>query len=340
MLACIIQNKRPVLAEVEQPSCAQGEILGKVLATSICGTDLRTYRNGAKNLAEGRIIGHEVVLEVIESKSESFQPGDVVQVAPAIGCGVCCMCQKGLTNMCNSLQTIGFEHNGAFAQFIAIPAQAIAMGNCTKLTGTLPPSLYVLAEPLACVINSHSFLNIQKGDSVAIFGAGIIGCMHAQLARHAGAKDVVIIEPNASRRAQVSAVMPDVECMELEDAKAYLQEHNTCGGADVAIIACSIGPAQRDGMNLLNKQGRISLFGGLPGESTGFIDSNLIHYRQLSVFGVHASTAQNNRDAIRMIEQGSVKLENLISQYPLSQIQQAFADLVEGKVMKCVLAPN
>ena len=337
MLACIIKRNRPALAHVEPPVCSRGEALGRVLAAAICGTDLRTYRNGANGLPEGRILGHEVVMEVTESKAEGIAPGDLLQVAPAVGCGTCRMCKKGNTNMCENLKTIGFQYDGAFAESIAVPAQAVKMGNCTKLTGGLSPSLYVLAEPLACVINSHSFLHIGGGDAVAIYGAGIIGCMHAQLARHEGAEQIVIIEPNPSRRAQVEKALPGIPCLDSQAAAAYFQKNTGYGGADVAIIACSAGAAQRDGMNLLNKQGRISLFGGLPGESTGFIDSNLIHYRQLSVYGVHASSPQHNRQAIGMIERGEVQLENLIAKYKLGDIEQAFQDLADGKTMKAVL---
>ena len=106
----------------------------------------------------------------------------------------------------------------------------------------------------------------------------------------------------------------------------------------MVITACSVGKVQEQGMGLLAKRGRISLFGGLPGESKGFIDSNLIHYRELSVFGVHASTPKQNKRAMEYIRDGVIDAEKYISAcYPLKRVEDAFAEAEKGEAMKLVV---
>ena len=108
-------------------------------------------------------------------------------------------------------------------------------------------------------------------------------------------------------------------------------------GVDVVIVACSVGPAQKEGMSLLAKCGRISLFGGLPGESSGFIDSNLIHYRELSVYGVHASTPDQNKKAMSLIRDGVIDVSKYIDRYPLEQVEEAFRAAAAGEIIKAVI---
>lgn len=111
-------------------------------------------------------------------------------------------------------------------------------------------------------------------------------------------------------------------------------------GINVGITACSAGKAQEDALKLASKRGRISLFGGIAGESKGFIDSNQIHYKELSVYGVHASTPLQNKKVIDWISNGSLKVKKYITGiYPLSDIEKAFAALKSGAALKAIVKP-
>jgi L-iditol 2-dehydrogenase len=325
------------------PTLQGGDALIKVKACSICGTDVRTYRYGSSKIDDGRVIGHEVVGEIVELSAGvrgDFRTGDYVAIAPAIGCGVCYSCKSGHTNMCDDLKTIGYQYDGGFAEYMAIPAQAFKMGNVYKLPDVPDYTIYTLSEPLACAVNAQSYLHISDRDDVVIFGSGIIGCMHAELALNAGAENVFIIEPSEDRVKEAEGLLKKVRFIHSGKTDAVEQIRTMTGGkgADVAIIACSVGQAQTDGMNLLAKRGRISLFGGLPGESRGFIDSNLIHYREISVYGVHASTPEQNIQAMGMIYRGEIGVEKYITKrYSLNEIEQAFIDINGGKVMKAII---
>ena len=340
-------TNRLTLREAPNPSHSKNSAVIKVLATSICGTDLRTYRFGSTKIMPPRIIGHEVVgrIESIGAEVCGFSVGDRVQIAPAIGCGVCKPCTQGHTNLCDNLKTIGFQYDGTFAEYMEIPASAFVMGNVTKVDKSVTSIEAVLVEPVACVVNAHEYLDINKGDSVAIFGSGFIGCMHAKLAWMKKASKVFMIELNAHRRMMAKTILSDL--ITIDPAESSVEElilAATGGdGVDVAITACSSGEAQRDAMKIVSKRGRISLFGGLPNStpSTGFIDSNLIHYREISVYGVHASTALQNKTALSLIASGKISVKPFTRNvFPLSHIEAAFAELNNESIMKAIVVPD
>ncbi len=341
MLAYVYESKGSLhLTERPDPALPAGGAVMRVEAASICGTDVRAHRFGSDKIEPGRILGHESADTLIACDAPGFQAGDRVAVAPAIGCGVCRHCLSGRTNMCDDLHTIGFQHDGAFAERLAIPAQAFRMGNVNRIPAGADAHVYPPAEPLACVINAQSFLRIGPDDVVLIFGAGYIGCMHAILARLAGAAHIVIAETAEARVQEVHRLLPGVGTVNplAGDVGAYVLAR-AGRPATVAVIACSIGPVQAQALALLDKGGRISLFGGLSGVSTGFIDSNLIHYREIEVYGVHASTPAQNRQAIAMIRDGRVDVSPFLTRYRLADIESAFSDIDAGRVMKCVLEP-
>jgi len=335
------------LKEIAKPSASENSATIKVLATSICGTDLRTYRFGSSKIAPPRVIGHEVIgrIETLGAAVQGFAVGDRVQIAPAIGCGKCRPCLHGHTNLCDSLKTIGFQYDGTFADYMEIPASAFEMGNVTKVESPIPDTEAVLSEPIACVINAQEYLAIEKGDTVAIFGSGFIGCMHAELAWKKGASKVFMIELNAHRREMSKAIMPNLIAIDPSQGSVVDQILKATGGdgVDVVITACSSGEAQRDAMKIAAKRGRLSLFGGLPNgvPSTGYIDSNLIHYREISVYGVHASTAAQNRKALSLISSGELSVKPFARDiFPLSRIEDAFAEINGERIMKAIIVPG
>ena len=241
--------------------------------------------------------------------------GERVSVVPAIGCGQCPSCRKGYTNLCDNLQTIGFQFDGGFAEYMEVPAVAFQAGHVYGTPEGVPDEVAALAEPVACVVNGQEFLRIAKGDSVAIFGSGFIGCMHAELARMSGADPVIMIEPNESRAAAAHALIPFSSLIVPGKVDLHAEVKRLTGGqgADVLITACAVGQAQADAVALAAKRGRISLFGGLAKDTKGFLDSNLIHYKELSIHGVHASTARQNRTVMDWIAAGKLDLRKYIT---------------------------
>jgi len=345
MLAFIYDDQGKLsLKQVEVPKVTKKTAIVKIEATSICGTDLRTYRYGSLKIKPPRIIGHEMVGTLIEVGSDvhGFAVGDRIQVAPAIGCGVCPSCKRGNTNLCDNLKTIGFDYDGTFAEYMCIPEEAFSQNHVTKVPKQLDSKEAVLTEPIACIVNAQSYLNIKAGDNVAIFGSGFIGTMHAQLAYHQGAGKVFMIEVNDERLSKAKGLLPDLIPINSlkEDLGSVIMANTFNYGVDVAITACSVGSAQSDALDIIAKRGRVCLFGGLPKESKGFLDSNIIHYKELSVFGSHASTVAQNRYVLNLIATGKIDVKPFIQKtFRLDEINEAFVALNNESIVKAVLIP-
>ena len=345
MLAYVYDEQGKLsLKDMPRPTAKNNTAVIKVGACSICGTDFRTYMHGSSKITPPRIIGHEAVGTIVEVGRDviGFSKGERVAVAPAIGCGECYPCQSGYPNMCDDLQTIGFQFDGGFAEYMEIPEIAFKMGNVNKLGSLISDEEASLAEPTACVVNAQEFLNIKKGDYVAVFGSGFIGCMHAELAFRSGASKVIIIEVSEKRIKQAEELVPGIITINSteKDLMTEIMDITEGRGVNVAITACSVGKVQEDALNIASKRGRISLFGGIPGSGKGYIDSNVIHYKELSVYGVHASTPLQNKKVLDWISTGSLKVDKYAKNiYPLRDIEKAFEAIKGGDVLKVIIKP-
>ena len=347
MLAYIYYEKGKMkLANASEPKPNNNNIIINVNACAICGTDLRTYRYGSNKITPPRIIGHEVcgIIKHIGKNVIGFSVGERVQVAPAIGCGSCYFCKRGYTNLCDDLKTIGFQYDGCFAEYMEIPSSAIIQGHVNKVSKEISDEEAALAEPIACVLNAHQFINIRENDVVAIFGAGFIGCLNAEISMLKGSDKIIMIEPNRIRARVAKQLIPNIILIDPTeiDIVKEIKSLTEGRGVDVAITACSSGQAQMDAMAITSKLGRVSLFGGLSGKSKGFLDSNLIHYKEISVYGVHASNASQNKAALDLIKSGKIKIKKYINGniYNLKEIEKAFNDLDNEKVLKAIIKPD
>jgi L-iditol 2-dehydrogenase len=341
-----LDDKSLSLVDRPAPEARPDNLVIRVSACAICGTDMRTYRHGSTHIDAPRTIGHEVtgVVEHVGNQVEGYAIGQRIRVVPAIGCGKCRACKKGFTNLCDSLTTIGFQYDGGFASHMAVPPSAIAMGNVLALPDGADDVAVALAEPIACVMNGQELLRIDRGDTVVVFGSGFIGCMHAELAIVAGASQVYMIEISTPRgdmaRTHLNNSAIQVVNPGERGAVDFIREVTDGDGADVAIVACSAGAAQRDAIEVAAKRGRVSLFGGLAGDSVGFLDSNLIHYKELGVFGVHASTVEQNKKTQQMICSGALDARKYVSQVVgLDDIVDAFEALQAETILKAVVTP-
>ena len=167
--------------------------------------------------------------------------------------------------------------------------------------------------------------------------------MHVELARLNGAKEIVMIEINESRAEKCKEYNSDIKIINPKKDNLYdsIIEITNGYGTDVTIVACSVGSAQSDAMKITGKLGRISLFGGLPGNSLGFVDSNIIHYKEVSVYGVHASTAVQNRLGLEYIKEGKLDVKKYTNNiFSLNEIENAFECLENEEIIKAIINPK
>lgn len=340
------ENRDLVIREVPEPQGSDDNIIVRVKSASICGTDIRTFLKGNSKIDVPRVLGHECAGDIVHAgklaQTHGHKVGDRVTVAPAIGCGECFPCETGHTNMCDHLTTIGFQYEGVFAPYLAVPAQAIKMNNVIKLPDCIEYDDATLIEPAACALNGQSYMHIEPGDFVVIYGSGMIGCIHAELAFQQGAAKVAIVEPVEKRGKIALEMVPGVVWINpfTQDTAAEVHKLTNGRGANVVIIATSVPSVHTEAQIIAAKMGRISLFGGLPGEGKGFLDSNLIHYKELQVCGVHATTPDCMRKIMDFMAQGKLNAKKYIERsIPLEDIMKGFEAIRDENIMKVVVHP-
>ncbi|MBU9746773.1 alcohol dehydrogenase catalytic domain-containing protein [Diplocloster agilis] len=347
MKAFIMDEERKLkISEMPEPVQKDDNLIIQIKAASICGTDMRTFLKGSSKIAVPRILGHECAGDIIYAspyaKEFGWKEGDRVTVAPAIGCGECYPCKSGHTNMCDHLETIGFQYEGVFAPYLEVPAKAIRMGNVLRLPDSIEYDDATLIEPAACALNGQSYMHVKPGDDVVVYGSGMIGCLHAELALRKGARNVIVVEPVEKRGKIAMEKVPGVKWINpfTQNTKEEVMKLTDNKGADVVITATSVPSVQTEAQEIAAKMGRISLFGGLPGESKGFIDSNLIHYKELQICGVHATTPGFMQQIMDMMEAHELDAKKYIEKIvSLDDIEEGFTSIRDENIMKVVIHP-
>jgi L-iditol 2-dehydrogenase len=326
------------------PEAAPGDLVIRVRTCSTCGTDAKIFRFGHHHISLPRVLGHEVAGEVTEVGSgvEGWSSGDRVQIIAAIPCGVCLSCRRGQHTVCEDLESIGYQYDGGFAEFMRVPAKVLAVDGVNRVPDHVPFEQASLTEPLACVLNGQELARVGDGDVVVVLGAGPIGCLHVRLARARGAKTVAIVDVNQGRLDLAARAEPDAAIDGSKDDPIDAVRKMTDGrGADVVITATGVGVAQEQALDMAALRGRISLFGGLPRDDSIIrFDSNLVHYRELSVFGAYGSAPRHNREALSLIADGGVRVDDLIThRMPLADVHRAIETVISGEGLKVVIEP-
>ena len=328
------------------PQITADEILLRVRNCSTCGTDVKIFHNGHQNLTPPRVIGHEVAGEVAEvgANVSGWAVGDRAQVIAAVPCGECYECRKGWMAVCQNQTSIGYQYDGGFAEYMVVPQAVLKVDGLNRIPEGVGFDEASAAEPFACAINAQELLGIEAGDTVVVFGAGPIGCIHTRIARGVhGAARVFLVDVNAERLAMsAAAVHPDavIDASQV-DVVAEVMRLTEGRGADVVITATAANITQEQAIAMAARNGRISFFGGLPKTNpTITCDSNLVHYRQLHIHGANGSAPEHNRKALAYIASGQVPVKDLITVHlPLERALEAFDIVANGQAIKVTVEP-
>ena len=341
MRAALLFDKGDLrVEEIPTPEIGAEEVLLEVRATAVCGTDIRMFRNGARGVSPKTplVLGHELAGVVVKTGRQvrGLAEGTPVAVAPNMGCGTCDACVSGNTQLCErDFRAFGINLPGGFAEYVRIPQEAVRQGNLCPIAPQLSFTAAALAEPLSCVYNAFLRCDIRPGDRVLIIGAGPIGLMHAKLARAGGAGKVFLNDLSVERLELCRSLEPSLVTIAGEVIRPVM-ELTGGKGAEVVITACPAPEAQADALKVAALNGRVLFFGGLPADrSTVGLDTNLIHYRQLIVSGTTRQSLSQYRRVLRLIEEGVVKVEDLVSaRYELEAIRDAFDAVMRGSGLK------
>ena len=329
------------LATRETIEPGDGEVLVKIKAAAICGTDIRMWQNGAPN-KHNIVMGHEVAgdIESFGAGVEGYQIGDKVAVAPNFGCGTCDLCVAGRGHMCAGLKALGINMDGGFSEYMIVPAKAVRQGNISRLKKGTSYEQATIVEALACVYNGFETCNISPGESVLIIGAGPIGMMHAMLANMAGASKIILHDISEQRLEFCKKTIGIKNIYHGNGLKQYIMEETNEKGVDVLITACPSPDAQAASIELMANYGRINFFGGLPKTKEKVeLNTNTIHYKNLIVTGSTRSSLAQYRKSLALVEEGVLDISPLVTdRFDLKDIVPALEYAAAGKGIKSIIA--
>ncbi|GAA4083772.1 zinc-dependent dehydrogenase [Nonomuraea soli] len=300
---------------------------------STCGTDAKIYRHGHHHIRPPRVMGHEIAGEVVGT-------GERVQVIAAIPCGTCPECRRGRMTVCPNQESMGYHYDGGFAEYMAVPEKVVAVGGVNRIPDGVSFAEASVAEPLACVLNGQELARVSEGDDVVIMGAGPIGCLHVRLARARGAARVFLVDVNPERLAMAAGLVGPDAAIDDSPVENVLKLTGS-RGADVVITAAASKLAQEQAVQMAARQGRISFFGGLPKDDPVIAcDSNLVHYRELTIVGANGSSPAHNARALDLIASGQVPVADLIThRLGLESVLEAIELVSRGEAIKVTIEP-
>ncbi|MBU0477287.1 alcohol dehydrogenase catalytic domain-containing protein [bacterium] len=365
MKAVFLYTDRPKHMETEnvsKPDCKAEDVLIRVTACAVCGTDGRMYE-GTKDTTKGFvpqirgygegkfIIGHEIVgiIEEIGSKVKNpeYEVGCKVILVTSIGCQKkeCRPCREGNYNMCANNRPIGYYYPGGFAEYILVQDHAVKQSVIIPVTTEehILDEHLAMVEPLSCAINGQNYLNIKKGEYVAIVGAGPIGLMHGLLAKAKGAK-VILAEYSSERLIKAKEFGFDYYIATKDtDLILNISEITKGEGIDVGIVACSVSKVAEDLLGAMAMKGRLSFFAGFPKQNSVLkLDGNIIHYKEVSIYGAFASNKAQFEEALELIASRKILMDKIVTHtFPLENTVEAMEKMLDkkGNALKVVIKP-
>ncbi|MDX3926812.1 MAG: zinc-dependent alcohol dehydrogenase family protein [Shinella sp.] len=300
-----------VVRDVEKPAPGPGDLLVRVEACGICGTD-RHLLAGEFPSKPPVTLGHEFsgIIEAVGDGVRGFRTGMRITGDPNIHCGRCPQCQRGRINLCENLQAIGIHRDGGFAEYVIVPEK-----QAYELPLSLNSEHGAFCEPLACCIHGIDMAEIKAGASVVVLGGGVIGLLVVQLARLAGATSVVLVTRQGVRR----KLAEDIGATASVDPAAgdvidLIAGRNGVlpGGADVVIECAGVAETVKQAPRLARSGGTVIILGVMPQGEKVEIEPFDILFRELRVLGSFINPFVHRR-AADLIASGTLEIDKLIS---------------------------
>lgn len=344
MRAALLTGLRKIeIKKINLPCPQKGEVLIKVKACAVCGSDIRIFNHGNTRVKFPAVIGHEISGKVVSvGEGSSFKPGDRI----AVGADVPNMKEdwgkSGLANMCDLNYAIGYQFPGGFAEYCLLNELVVSFGPITKIPDHVTYQEACLCEPLACCINGLERSHLSLGKSMLVIGAGPIGILLCRAAVAFGAGIVVLVDIDKKRikKARQMGIV-NVE----NSLKKSLRDIACCfkcsQGFDIVITACPSPEAQEEAVGVVAKRGMVNFFGGLPDDARKIsFSSNILHYKEAAVTGSHGSTPSQHALAMKMIACGRIEVKSLISHsFSLNEIEKAFFTVEQKDGLKVIVTP-
>ena len=331
MTAAVLYGKEDLrLEQVEVPRPAEGELLVRVEAALTCGTDLKVYRRGyhAMMLTPPIPFGHELagVVAEVGAGVTSFREGDRVVALNSAPCDACFFCLHGQQNLCEDL----LFNNGSYAEFIRIPARIVEK-NTLLIPDGVPFEHAALTEPLACVVRGLEETGSKAGDTMVVIGAGPIGLMFMHVAELAGANVIGVVKrEDQIAAAKLFGATEVVQIGAVEDVVAATRALTPGGrGADIVIEAVATPTTWEWAVDMVRKGGVVNFFGGPPSGTKVTLDTNRLHYGDITLKASFHHTPATCRTAFGLVTSGRFKCaEYITGRVGLEEVPAVFARMM------------
>ncbi len=326
MKAAVFYGKHDIrIEELPVPVPKEDEVLIKVEACGICGTDVHIFNGdeGAAQTPPGTVLGHEFAGEVaaVGEKVTDIQTGDRVCVDPNKLCNECYYCKSGIGHFCEHITGIGTTVNGGFAEYCCVPrSQVYPISSRTEYTKA------AMAEPVACCLHGIDLCDISCGDTVLVIGGGMIGLIMLQLAKLRGAAKVILLEPIPEKRRLAEVLGADL-CIDpaAEDVKQTLLGH---GIHRIAVVIECVGRTETvaQAIALAGRRSTVMLFGLTRPEDTVAIRPFELFKKEITIKASYINPYTQQR-AIDLIDSGRIDVSSMVYQTaPLEKLPEILED--------------
>lgn len=335
MIAAVLHGKEDIRIErVLVPEPAAGEIVIRVGAALTCGTDLKVYRRGyhAKMLVPPALFGHELAGTVAAAGEgvTRFALGDRVVALNSAPCDACFFCERDQQNLCDNI----IFNNGAYAEFIRIPARIVEK-NTLPMPDGVPFEHAALTEPLACVVHGldecEAAMETRPGDTVAVIGAGPIGLMFMHVAQIAGYRVIAVVKRGEQiAAAKTFGAAEVIQVTQVEDTVAAVRTLTPDGrGVDMVIEAVATPATWEWAVDMARKGGVVNFFGGCASGTKVSLDTNRLHYNDIKLLATFHHTPATARKAFALVTGGHFKCaEYITGRAKLTELDSIFRKLM------------
>lgn len=336
------------IESIPDPAPAEGEVVIRVGVATTCGTDLKVWRRGghARMLTVPTVFGHEVAGEIVALGDgvTGWSVGDRVVANNSAPCLECFFCRKQEYSLCTNL----CFNNGTFAELLTIP-KPIVQRNLLSIPEHVPDAIAAMTEPLACVLHGISRSNLTSGDRVAVLGDGAIGLMFAAVLQSgwglekSAEVEVIVFGGNPQRLeiARQFGVFQVFNYRQVKDVPGLVRDLTEGWGADVVIEATGVPSVWELAIACARPGGTVNLFGGCPRDTTITVNTEQLHYSELTLKGVFHNTPYHVREALNLLASGTISFNKLISDHrPLDQLEQSFKDMRDRTAIKVAIHPG
>jgi len=343
MTAAVLHGREDIrIEQVPVPKAGAGELIVRVGAALTCGTDLKVFRRGyhARMIQPPALFGHELAGTVVEVGAgvDRFAEGDRVVALNSAPCGVCYFCKRDQENLCDDL----LFNNGAYAEYIRIPERIVAK-NTLKIPDHLSFEFAALTEPLACAVHGFQDSNPRPGDQVAVIGGGPLGLMILHVAAVSGCEVISIVK----HPGQVAAAkeLGAAHVIQTSDIATAIQKTRALTpnkqGVDIAIEAVGVPEAWHEAVELVRKGGTVNFFGGCATGTHVSLDTNRLHYNDITLKATFHHTPEICRKALDLIATGRFKADHFITGHAhLYELNRVFEKLMKrSNEIKTVIVP-